>query len=76
MKVVVISDENNIDYSVMIGTDAKDNWNIIDLSSPNDIWFHLENHSSCHVILQTNNKKISRRLITQCALLCKENCEF
>lgn len=76
MKTVLISDENDIEFDVMIGTNALDNWNIISLASQNDIWFHIENQPSCHVILCTNNKKISKRLITQCAVLCKENSKF
>jgi predicted ribosome quality control (RQC) complex YloA/Tae2 family protein len=76
MKSVTVSDENDNEFDVMIGTNAIDNWKIISLASQNDIWFHIENQPSCHVILCTNNEKISKRLITQCAVLCKENSKF
>jgi len=33
-----------------IGKNASDNFEIIDLSQPEDIWIHANNTSSCHVI--------------------------
>ena len=61
-----------------IGQDAQDNFDIIDSSNPNDIWFHLYGESSCHVIASINpeiklDKKQKRQIITQGALLCKQN---
>jgi predicted ribosome quality control (RQC) complex YloA/Tae2 family protein len=37
-----------------IGKNAKNNFEIIDKSHPEDIWFHLSNDSSCHVIAVMN----------------------
>jgi predicted ribosome quality control (RQC) complex YloA/Tae2 family protein len=34
----------------VVGSDAQDNFNIIDAAEPTDMWFHLSGHSSCHVI--------------------------
>jgi predicted ribosome quality control (RQC) complex YloA/Tae2 family protein len=34
----------------LIGKNEKDNFNIIDMSGPNDLWFHLSDYPSCHVI--------------------------
>ena len=39
---------SSIDFSV--GKNKHDNIDIIRQASPNDIWFHLEEASSCHVI--------------------------
>jgi predicted ribosome quality control (RQC) complex YloA/Tae2 family protein len=36
----------------LIGTSAKVNFNIIDVSDPNDLWFHARDYSSCHVIAE------------------------
>tara|TARA_B100000900_G_C20270121_1_gene589658 strand:+ start:203 stop:556 length:354 start_codon:yes stop_codon:yes gene_type:complete len=61
-----------------IGQNSQDNFDIIDSSNPNDIWFHLYGESSCHVIATINpeiklDKKQKRQIITQGALLCKQN---
>tara|TARA_Y100001970_G_C14212427_1_gene847691 strand:- start:2024 stop:2377 length:354 start_codon:yes stop_codon:yes gene_type:complete len=61
-----------------IGQNAQDNFDIIDASNPNDLWFHLYGESSCHVIASMNSeikldKKQKRQIITQGALLCKQN---
>ena len=39
----------NIVYK--IGTCAKNNFELIDQANTNDLWFHLNNESSCHVII-------------------------
>ena len=60
-----------------IGQDAEDNFTIIDNSEPNDIWFHLADESSAHVIAKIPDikldKKQKRQIITQGAVICKEN---
>lgn len=66
---------NTIDFK--IGQSAQDNFDIIDVSEPNDLWFHLYGESSCHVIASINteiklDKKQKRQIITQGALLCKQ----
>jgi predicted ribosome quality control (RQC) complex YloA/Tae2 family protein len=59
-----------------VGKNAQDNWDIIDESKPNDLWFHLENVSSCHVILSLpegkTRKDISKQTIIHCAMECKK----
>ena len=39
-------------FNIIIGTNAKENWNIIDSSDSFDLWFHVENYPSGHVIIQ------------------------
>ena len=39
------------DFEIIVGSSSQENWDIIDDSCQNDIWFHLENLPSCHVIL-------------------------
>ena len=72
----IASLKNSIDFK--IGQNSQDNFDIIDISNPNDIWFHLYGESSCHVIASINpdiklDKKQKRQIITQGALLCKQN---
>jgi len=38
-----------------IGKDAQNNFDLIDESHKNDLWFHLKNQSSCHVIACLKN---------------------
>ena len=66
---------NGENYSVRIGKNAVDNWEIIDSSNNHDLWFHLDNAPSCHLILSVNdnNTKIDRKVIRRCAYLCKIN---
>jgi predicted ribosome quality control (RQC) complex YloA/Tae2 family protein len=62
-----------------IGKNSADNFDVIDMGSPNDIWFHIENVSSSHVvmILPDNghklNSKIYNTILKQGALFCKQN---
>jgi predicted ribosome quality control (RQC) complex YloA/Tae2 family protein len=71
----IIDNITNISYVCNIGKSAQENWNLIDSSDDNDLWFHLEDESSPHVILQTNNtnkNKISKNVIKACAIYCKQ----
>jgi predicted ribosome quality control (RQC) complex YloA/Tae2 family protein len=44
-----------MEFTICIGKSAKENWKLIDDSMPNDIWFHLDDVPSSHVILKTSN---------------------
>ena len=41
----------SINYTIRVGQNAKENWNLIDSSDPFDVWFHLDNHPSSHVVI-------------------------
>jgi predicted ribosome quality control (RQC) complex YloA/Tae2 family protein len=61
-----------------IGKNAKDNFDVIDMGEPNDLWFHSNEESSCHVVAKIPedidlNKKKMLTIIKKGALLCKEN---
>jgi len=66
---------NNIEYTIYIGRNKYDNWELIDNAKDSDIWFHITNSSSCHVVLQTDIpiNKIPSQVIKRCACLCKSN---
>ncbi len=66
----------NCDYIIWIGQNSKDNWEIIDNASDHDIWFHLEEFSSPHVILRMTEdiklKAVPKWLLIECAIACKQ----
>ena len=69
------------DIEYIIGQHASENFKIIDDSKEDDIWFHISNEPSGHVIAiipDTINfsKKQLRQIITQGALVCKENSKY
>lgn len=75
----IIDNDTGIEIMYWVGTNAKDNWDIIDKSHQNDIWFHLSDQPSAHVILkvgQLNLKKISRQVLNECAVQCKSHSKF
>ena len=60
-----------------VGENAQDNFDLIDQSKSDDIWFHIQNHSSCHVVLVlpeelSINKKQLGKIIIQGACICKQ----
>ena len=72
---------NEYIYSIKVGNNAKENWDIISGASQNDIWFHLGGHmASPHVVLSIPHgfklKKIPIKIITHCAALCKQHSKY
>ena len=70
----------NTEVNYIVGKNAADNFDIIDESTGRDIWFHIENEPSGHIVAKmpelTLNKKQLRQIITQGAVVCKENSKF
>ena len=69
------------DYgTILIGENKNENWQIIDESAKNDIWFHIENFPSCHVIFSAKDGYIvSKKDIKYIANICKihtKKCSF
>ena len=59
-----------------IGQNAKDNFDILDLASPDDWWFHVLNKPSCHVIAKLPGKldRHDLRFVKkQGAVLCRQH---
>jgi predicted ribosome quality control (RQC) complex YloA/Tae2 family protein len=59
-----------------IGQNASDNDAIIDAAGPNDIWFHVNNKPSCHVIATVPddiNRSDIKYIVSQGVVLCKKN---
>ncbi len=60
-----------------IGSNAQDNINIIEQAEPTDIWFHVADYPSAHVIARVSHlnkldKKSIQSIVTQGAVLCKQ----
>jgi predicted ribosome quality control (RQC) complex YloA/Tae2 family protein len=65
----IFIEENNKIYTILIGQNAKENSLIIKESEPDDIWFHFNDISSSHIILQSNGDSIPKRYLFQVAKL-------
>lgn len=71
----------NREIPYLIGSNAQDNFDIIDESEPTDMWFHIAGQSSCHVIAKMPqdiklDKKQKLQIIKQGALICKQNSKY
>ena len=69
----------NEELEIIMGKSAEENWKIIDDSSQNDLWFHLDDFPSPHVILKTKDKdmkSLNKQTFIHCANLCKENSKY
>jgi len=63
--------------AIKIGKNKKGNDEILKSAKPNDLWFHLSNLPSCHVILSVNDTKdITKEKIEYCANIVKQNTKF
>jgi predicted ribosome quality control (RQC) complex YloA/Tae2 family protein len=59
-----------------VGKNAKDNFDVIDMGSDDDIWFHANNISSSHVVAiipDDIDKKELKSIVKIGAQLCKQN---
>lgn len=65
-------------YSILTWESAQDNWDLIQASEQNDVWFfHVKNNPSCHVVLIVNPKRLPHKsVINFCATLCKEGSKW
>ena len=60
----------------IIGQNKSENFSILDLSGEDDIWFHANNESSCHVacnITEQITKQELKYIVKMGAVLCKQN---
>lgn len=61
------------EVNIRVGEDAGENFVLIDTSQKNDIWLHLDEHPSPHVVIETRNKKVCDETIYYAGELCKEH---
>jgi predicted ribosome quality control (RQC) complex YloA/Tae2 family protein len=62
-------------YDIQIGRSAVENTALVSAAKGTDIWFHVHQEPSCHVILKNDDKihAIPHKVIKRCAYLCKVN---
>jgi predicted ribosome quality control (RQC) complex YloA/Tae2 family protein len=67
-------------YTIHSGKSAKGNDKLLDESSPSDIWFHVADAPSSHIILSNPTNlainKIPRQVIKRCACICKASAKL
>lgn len=70
----VFDSKSSLELTIFVGENAQDNWDIIDKANKFDIWFHLDDKPSCHVILQLPDKQtqVTGQTLVHCASLCKQ----
>lgn len=61
---------------IHVGENAKDNFRLIDISNRYDIWLHLKNYPSPHVVIHNNKKEISSETLFYAAELCKDHSKY
>lgn len=59
------------DIVYYVGKNAKDNWNLIQSADDSDIWIHLQDHPSPHVVIENVSRLDSHHIIYGCHL-CKQ----
>lgn len=77
---ITLADGTQKELIYWIGENDQDNWDLIDKSKQNDLWFHLSDFPSPHGVLEvptdTNIKKIPKSIILQCANKCKSRSKY
>ena len=77
-EIIVVS---AMEMTYNIGVSAQDNFDLIDASNPQDIWFHVQDLPSCHVVaVMPENEKIDKKkkrsIIKHGAVLCKQYSKY
>lgn len=65
----------NREITFYIGQNKNENFDVVDKGEPDDLWFHANNISSCHVVAIIPNDITNKELkyiIKGGALLCKK----
>ncbi len=75
---IVYIEKIHAEITFYIGTGPKDNFEVIDMGEPDDIWFHAKDESSCHVVVELPDdiqldKSELKTIIKKGARLCKQH---
>lgn len=57
-------------YKIMVGKSQKNNIELLKISKKNDIWLHLKDIPSSHVIIRTDKQKIPENVLEFGAKMC------
>jgi predicted ribosome quality control (RQC) complex YloA/Tae2 family protein len=57
-------------YRVLLGKNERGNVELLKNARAGDIWMHLKERPSCHVIIPTNKQEVPEAVLTEAAKLC------
>ncbi len=58
------------DYKVLIGRNSKENQSLLKLAKSNDLWMHIRDIPSSHLIIKTDKQNLPESVIEKAAKLC------
>lgn len=58
------------DYKVLVGRNSNENQKLLELAKSNDIWMHIRDVPSSHVIIRTDKQNLPDSIIEAAAKLC------
>ena len=58
------------DYKVLIGRNSKENQSLLKVAKSNDLWMHIRDIPSSHLIIKTDKQNLPEKVIEKAAKLC------
>ena len=58
------------DYKILIGRNAKENQALLKIAKSNDLWMHIRDIPSSHLIIKTDKQNLPEMVIQKAAKLC------
>ncbi|MFT7824610.1 MAG: NFACT RNA binding domain-containing protein [Sulfurimonas sp.] len=58
------------DYKVLVGRNSSENQKLLELAKANDVWMHMRDIPSSHVIIRTDKQTLPESVIKAAAKLC------
>jgi predicted ribosome quality control (RQC) complex YloA/Tae2 family protein len=58
------------DYKVLVGRNSSENQKLLEIAKANDIWMHIRDIPSSHVIIRTDKQSLPESVIASAAKLC------
>ena len=58
------------DYKVLVGRNSKENQKLLEMAKANDIWMHIRDIPSSHVIIRTDKQNLPDSVLKAAAKLC------
>lgn len=58
------------DYKVLVGRNSSENQKLLELAKANDVWMHIRDIPSSHVIIRTDKQNLPDSVIQAAAKLC------
>lgn len=58
------------DYKVLVGRNSNENQKLLEIAKANDLWMHIRDMPSSHVIIKTDKQNLPESVIQAAAKLC------